>query len=165
MSTAVEPDMTDLTIQCREDLNDALETLSLVNEELESEESKQERRVRKARQRNADEIDDLQEAKDAIEEEITEFAVDNKDDLLEGTDGKTAQLPSGDIQYREGKPTVTWDDKQEAIKALKDSGNDDLVVVRETLHKSVLKKHEDVVRSISQLEWVDAEDNVVIKPL
>ena len=159
--TKVEPPF----ISSREELEDTLEALGDVEAELQKEQRKQDRRVRKAKQRNADAIEQLEERAERMKKDITNYAKDHKDELLDGSDGKTAKLATGDIQFRAGKPTVAWEDKQEAIQALKDTGNEHLVVVRETLHKSVLKKHEQIVRQIKALQWIDAEDSVVITPL
>lgn len=165
-TTTEEAPITDVTIDDREDLNDALDTLAVVSEELDSEEKKQERRVRKARKRNQDTIEDLSEQKDALEDEITDFAQEHREELLEEADGKTIELASGDIQFRKGSDTVNFDDDKETIiERLKESGHEDLVTVKEKLYVSTLKEHREVVEAIKGLSWAEGTDGVIIKPL
>ena len=153
-----------LVLDTREDLEEALQALGSLSGDLEKETRKQDRRVRRAKEKNAEEIDALTEMVQGLEASITEYARANKEQLLNGG-GKTAKLVNGDIQFRAGTPSVSWEDKQEAITELKAKGHKHLVVVRETLHKSVLREHREVVESIKALTFEEAQDSITIKPL
>lgn len=152
-------------IETKDDLEEAVQLLGDVEQDLTKEERHRDVRVRKAKQVNADTITALQDQKEALEEEITAFALDNQDKLLEDEDGKTCHLMTGDLKFKKKGDTVGWDNKEKAIQALKDSGNESLVVVKETLHKSVLKKHEEVVRSLQALTWIEGAEYVTIETL
>lgn len=158
-------DTEDLTIESRDDLEFAIEELGNVQSDLEKETRKRDRRIRKQKQRNADVIDTLSERENALKEQIAAFARDHKDELLKDSDGKTAKLMTGDVSFRKGKPSVSWDSKKKAIEALREAGHGHLVVIKETLHVSKLRKYPEIVQSIKELSWEDAQDSVSIKPL
>ena len=153
-----------LVLDTRDDLEEALEAFGALQSELEKETRKRDRRVRKVKEKNAEEIEGLTQMVEALEESIAAYARANKEQLLNGG-GKTAKLVNGDISYRSGTPSVSWEDKQEAITELKAKGHKHLVVVRETLHKSVLREHREVVESIKALTYQEAQDSITIKPL
>jgi len=158
-------DVEDLTIETQDDLELAIEELGDVQSDLEKEERKRDRRIRKQKQRNADTIETLSEREDALKEQITAFARAHKDDLLKDADGKTAKLMTGDLSFRKGKPSVSWSSKKEAIEALRDAGHGHLVTIKETLHVTKLRKYPEIVQSVKELSWQDAQDSVSIKPL
>ena len=153
-----------LVLDSRDDLEDAMQALGSLSSELEKETRKRDRRIRKVKEKNADEIDGLTEMVEGLQDTITSYARRHKEQLL-NNGGKTASLVNGDIQFRSGTPSVSWEDKKEAIAELKAKGHKHLVVVRETLHKSQLRDHREVVDSIKALTYQEAQDSITIKPL
>lgn len=158
-------DVEDLTIESQDDLEFAIEELGTIQSDLEKETRKRDRRIRKQKQRNAEAIDTLTEHEKALKEQIAAFARDHKDELLKDSDGKTAKLMTGDVSFRKGKASVSWSSKKKAIEALREAGHGHLVVIKETLHVTKLRKYPEVVQNIKELTWKDAEDSVSIKPL
>lgn len=162
MSTTVAaPD--DVSIESVDDLEEVVDDLGDARNELARKESEMEKELRKIKRKYKPQIERRQEKVEVLETAAVSYCKDHRDELLGEAEGKTVKLLSGEIQFRAGTDTVAYDDsKQDIIERLEQAGHEDLVVHKKTLHKSVLKKHRDVVESIQGLRWVEAEESVLI---
>lgn len=156
----------DVSIESVEDLEEVVDQLGDARSELSKKEAEKEQAVRKIQRKYKPQIERRQEKVEVLEAAAVEFCKEHRDELLEEADGKTVNLITGEVQFRAGSDTVAYDDsKQNIIDRLKQAGHENLVVKKETLHKSVLKKHRAVCESIQGLRWVEGEESIIIKPL
>jgi phage host-nuclease inhibitor protein Gam len=100
-----------------------------------------------------------------IKQAIVAFATEHRDDLLEGTDGKTLELVPGTVSFVKGRSKLVYtDDKDAIIERLRAIGEGDLIVIKEKLQKTPLKKAWDRLEGhVEGLEMKEGKEQVRVE--
>ena len=166
MSTTQELTVEDIDIQSVDDLEEVIDEIGKLESQIAAKEAEKAREERKREKHFSRMIKPRQEKKETLTEAAVAFARKHKAQLLEGTDGKTVELVTGSVSFKKGRSRLVYrDDKKAIIERLREVGRDDLVVIRETLHKKPLMKAWSDIQHVKGLELEEGEERVKIKPL
>ncbi len=153
------------TIKTRADLEDALRDLSDLNAKLRLQQAEREMAVRRVARPYDQTIEVLEEDIREIEETTTAYARAHRDELLEGSDGKTAMLRSGTIEYRQGREHVVLTQEEDAvILRLKGLGLHSFVRKKESLDKREIRRRWEEAQNVAGLLLERAADTITINP-
>lgn len=156
----------DVTIESRDDLEEVVELIGNYTSDLERTQAAQDKAIRRAKRKHSDKLNTLQDLVNELKAKAIDYARNHKGELLEGTDGKTVELMTGDIQFQKGRKRVVFtDDKDEIIERLIEAGREDLVTFSQRLSKRTILKHFKEIKNIKGIKVERSEEKVQIKPL
>lgn len=156
----------DIDIQSTDDLEDVIDRIGTLESEIDQKNAERKHEERKLKKRFGRMIDPRAKKLAVLTKAATAYAREHRDTLLDGTDGKTVDLLTGSVSFKKGRTRLVYtDDKEAIIERLREIGEDELVVEKETLHKKPLMKAWERIQGVKGLEMEEAEEQVKIKPL
>lgn len=111
----------------------------------------------------AERITPLQETNDELGERVKTWCNANKDELLTG-DSKTANLITGEVSWRLGKPSVVGKATPELIDRLERFGLHRFVRVKKELDKTAILKEPAAVADIEGVSIKAGVEELIITP-
>lgn len=101
---------------------------------------------------------------ESLDERARDYCHVHRDELL-GGGGKTAQLATGKVQFKQGRGRVSVeDDEAEVVGRLLQAGYRDAVRIVEQVNKQYILAHAEIAAEIAGLAVEEGEEIVVIKP-
>jgi phage host-nuclease inhibitor protein Gam len=105
----------------------------------------------------ADEIKQLQQG-------VQSWCEANRDDLTNGNKVKTANLVTGEIQWRQRPPSCSVRGAESVIEALKRLGLGKFVRTKEEVNKEAILNEPDAVKGVAGISIVTGVEDFVISP-
>jgi phage host-nuclease inhibitor protein Gam len=155
----------DVPVESIDDVQDLLRRLGDLKAVIDEKSAELDSEIAKLNDRFGPVIRRRKERAKVIKQAIVAFATENRDDLLEGTDGKTLELVPGTVSFVKGRSKLVYtDDKEAIIERLRDMGEGDLIVIKEKLQKTPLKKAWDRLEGrVEGLEMKEGKEQVRVK--
>ena len=100
-----------------------------------------------------------------LEKDAADFCLAYKDELLDGGQGKTANLATGQVQFKKGRPNVRVDkDEDSVIARLREAHLDAAVRLRASVDKNYVLSNPEIADRIKGLSIEEGKETVVFKP-
>lgn len=119
--------------------------------------------IAKVTAKYAERITPLQEMSDELSEQVKTWCNANKDELLVG-DSKTANLITGEVSWRLGKPSVMGKATPELIDRLERFGLHRFVRVKKELDKTAILKEPLAITDIEGVSIKVGVEELIITP-
>ncbi len=110
------------------------------------------------------EIDKLREQAANLQEGVQAWCEANREELTGGGKVKTANLITGNVQWRQRPPSVSVRGADTVIETLKRMGFGRFVRTKEEVNKEAILNEPDEVRGIAGLNIVTGVEDFVIEP-
>lgn len=111
----------------------------------------------------AERITPLQAMNDELETAVKAWCEAHKDELLTG-DGKTANLITGEVSWRCGKPSVVGSATPELIDRLERFGLHRFIRVKKELDKTAILKEPTAISGIEGVSIKTGDEELIITP-
>lgn len=110
------------------------------------------------------EIDDLKDRVQTLQGGVQAWCEANRSDLTNGGKVKTANLITGNVQWRQRPPSVSVRGAETVIDTLKRMGFARFVRTKEEINKEAILNEADEVRGIAGITVVTGVEDFVIEP-
>ncbi len=165
METVIDPASEAYTIDTREDLDEPVAQIGRLGDYLENLRTEQHIAMREAGAEFEQAIVEHADALSELTEATVTYCREHRDELLEGSGGKSVELRSGKVEYRAGRERMVFtDDSETIIERLLSAGHDDLVRTSHRLSKRELMQAWERIKDIKGLVRERPEDSIKIKP-
>lgn len=109
-------------------------------------------------------LDALGEQIKTLQEGVQGYCEAHRDELTDGGRVKTANLVTGEVQWRQRPPSVSVRGAESVIETLKRLGLGKFVRIKEEVNKEAILNEPDEVRGVAGLNIVTGVEDFVITP-
>lgn len=109
-------------------------------------------------------LDELNERIKLLQEGVQGYCEAHRDDLTNGGKVKTANLITGEVQWRQRPPSVSIRGAESVIETLKRLGLPKFVRTKEEVNKEAILNEPDAVRGVAGITVVTGVEDFVITP-
>ena len=114
--------------------------------------------------RHSERLESLSDRMDTLQDGIQTWAEAHRDELTGGGKVKTANLITGEVQWRQRPPSVGVRGADSVIETLKKLGLGRFVRTRDEVNKEAILNETDAVRGIAGITIVTGVEDFVITP-